>query len=84
MLAGLPLLLSDTPAQREMAAHLGEAARLVRLEDVDAMAAALDDLVADPARLKRARTRAWELAQRRYNWDVEKDKFLSAVERALN
>src|SRR5205823_6608835 len=35
LLAGIPILLSDTPAQRELARELGSAARLVDLNKAD-------------------------------------------------
>src|SRR5262249_35694188 len=43
LLAGIPALLSNTPAQRDLAPDLGEAARLVDLADVQSIADALDD-----------------------------------------
>ena len=50
-------------------------------EPLDALglARALDSLLLDPNRLAEARNQAWQLGQRRYNWDIEKHKFLSVV-----
>ncbi len=80
LLAGVPALLSDTPAQRALAPDLGDAAAVVPLTDPAAIAAALDRLA---ARLDRARTEAWRLGRDRYNWDVEKGALLDSVEAAF-
>lgn len=83
LLAGVPVLLSDTPAQRGLAPDLGAAARLVCLADPAAMAAALDDLAASPAERAEASAGAWRLGRERYNWDVEKVALLESVARAF-
>ena len=44
LLAGIPVLLSNTPAQRRIAQELGSAARLVELDQHDKIAQLLDDL----------------------------------------
>lgn len=79
LLAGIPQLLSDTAAQSALAPELGEAAMLATLDQPDAAAARLDELLADPARLACARRRARELAKSRYCWDLEKSVFLDSV-----
>ncbi len=83
LLAGIPVLLSNTPAQREIAAELGEAARVVDLANPDSIAATLDVWATDAKALASARSEAWRLAQTRFNWDREKDRFLQGVNRAL-
>ena len=83
LLAGVPVLLSDTPAQRALAPLLGEAARLVSLGDPVAIAAALDGLSGSPGVLGAARDHAWRLGRERYNWEFEKKALLDSVERAL-
>lgn len=83
LLAGIPVLLSDTPAQREIATELGQAGRLVDLHDPDAVATCLDTLAADRDLLANAKEKAWQLGQTRFNWDLEKELFLGQIEQAL-
>ncbi len=82
LLAGVPVMMSDTPAQRALAPQLGEAAAVVSLADVPGISAALDRLGAAPA-LAAARSAADRLGRERYNWDREKHVLLAAVERAF-
>lgn len=84
LLAGVPVLLSDTPAQSALAPDLGAAARLVSLADPAAMAATLDDLAVSPAARAEASMSAWRLGRERYNWEVEKMALLASVARAFS
>ncbi|SEN79746.1 Glycosyl transferases group 1 [Rhodospirillales bacterium URHD0017] len=83
LLAGVPVLLSDTPAQRALAPDLGAAQRLVSLADPAAMAATLDDLAGSPVARAEASASAWKLGRERYNWEVEKAALLGSVARAF-
>ena len=83
LLAGIPVLLSDTPAQRQLARQLGSAARLVALDDPDKIAQVLDDLAMDVTTLTAAKREAWNQGQTRFNWDKEKKRFLQSVEQTL-
>ena len=83
MLAGLPLVMSDTPAQCDLALQLGAAATLVSLSDPDAMAAQLDRLAGSPDVMAIARGESLRLARCRYNWDVEKNTLLGVVGEAF-
>ncbi len=79
LLAGTPVVLSDTPAQRALAAELGAAAVLIDLARPQDSAARLDAWLADaPGRLAAARA-AWRIARERYNWDREKHAFLGLL-----
>jgi hypothetical protein len=82
LLAGIPVMLSDTPAQREFAPQLESAASLVALADPQSMALSLDRL-ASPGALAAAKATAWRLGHERFNWDFEKRAFLAAVASAL-
>jgi glycosyltransferase involved in cell wall biosynthesis len=84
LLAGRPVLMSDTPAQKALAAELGEAAALVSLSDPAAIAAELDRWALSPERLQAASRTACRLARSRYNWQIEQRIFLASVERALH
>lgn len=83
LLAGVPVLLSDTPAQVVLAPDLGAAARTVSLTDPEGIAAVLDRLAGSSEARAEARATAWRLGRGRYNWDVEKGAFLSSVARAF-
>jgi hypothetical protein len=83
LLAGVPALLSHTPAQDKLAPELGVAALPADLGDPAGLAASLDAYFAEPARQREARRTAWQLGQERFNWDVEQQTFLASVRRAL-
>jgi glycosyltransferase involved in cell wall biosynthesis len=82
LLAGVPVLMSDTPAQRALAPDLGAAAAVVSLSDPRGIAAALDRL-ALPATLSSAKETAAKLGRERYNWDREKGILLEIVASAF-
>jgi glycosyltransferase involved in cell wall biosynthesis len=84
-LAGLPVALTDTPGQRELARDLGEGALVVPLRDIALLAAGLKRWNEDRELLGRARVAAWEAARRRWHWEhqAERGALLEAVERAL-
>ncbi|MGE3972683.1 MAG: hypothetical protein AB7E78_15160 [Porticoccaceae bacterium] len=83
LLAGLPVLLSTTPAQRELADALGEAAVLIDLDDPAASAARLDAWYQNHESRIAAVNKAHALAQTRYNWDTEQGILLRQVILAL-
>lgn len=83
LLAGIPTMLSDTPAQRALAVDLGAAASVVSLAEPAAMASALDRLSQTEGALAHAKATAWRLGRERYNWDVEQRFLLEAVANAL-
>ena len=82
LLAGIPVLMSDTPAQSELAPQLGAAGLLGSLDDPLTMSQALDRL-GDPAVLGESKAVAWRLGRERYNWDYEKKALLASVAAAL-
>ena len=83
LLAGVPVVLSDTPAQRRLAGQLGAAARIIDLANASEAAHELDAWISSTEQLARSRQAAWKLGERRFNWDLEKEKFLASVEAAL-
>jgi glycosyltransferase involved in cell wall biosynthesis len=84
LLAGAPILISDTPAQRKFAACLGACSSLYRIDDATALAAGLDHFLLDEARLAAARSAAFELGRTRFNWEVESRILLELVGQALS
>lgn len=83
LLAGVPVMLSDTPAQRALAPELGSAAALITLGDPDGMAGQLDRLANELAALTVAKAVAWRLGQQRYNWEVEREALVRSVAKAF-
>ncbi len=83
LLAGIPTMLSDTPAQRALAVELGRAACVVSLGEPAAMASALDRLCGTEGVLEEARATSWRLGRERYNWEVEQRLLLAAVGKAF-
>jgi glycosyltransferase involved in cell wall biosynthesis len=85
ILAGVSVVLTDTPGQRPFAADLGEGALLYPPGDVSALAVGLSRWATDPAALAAARRAAWDAARTRWHWEhaLERGALLDAVERAL-
>ncbi len=83
MLAGVPLLTSDTEGHLEL---LGQAPGIgwsyPRGND-RALAGVLSSLAGDRAELRRAADGAWACGERRFNWDLEQRLFLAEVQRVL-
>jgi glycosyltransferase involved in cell wall biosynthesis len=83
LLAGVPPLLSDTPAQCRFAAEAGLSDLLYARGDPVALAALIDRLLGEPNRLAAARARAWQLGQERYNWERERTALVHCLEPCL-
>ncbi len=85
ILAGLPVVMTDTPGQRPMAADLGAGAALYRPGDVAELARALKRWAEDRASLAHSKAAAWQAARRRWHWEHPEGRgaLLGAVEKAL-
>lgn len=83
LVAGVPPIISDTAAHRAFADEAGLSAYLYPIDNAEALAATLDHLLCDPARLAAARGEAFGLGRKRYNWETEKGALLAAVGRSL-
>ncbi|MEW9307133.1 glycosyltransferase [Labrys neptuniae] len=84
LMAGLPAILSDTPAQRAFAGLHPLATALFTAGDAVSLAASLDSLLQDSARLAQARACAFDLAQKTYNWDREGAIVVDLARQALD
>lgn len=83
-LAGVPMLLSDIPAHRQILVEAGAAAQLFAVEDPASLAAALDHwLDAPPAVLASARNAAYKLGQECWNWEKEQRRLVETIMNAL-
>lgn len=81
MLAGLPIVATDVGSVRE--AVTDETGWVVPPEDPAALAAAIDELVADPEAARRKGARAREVAERRFTIEATIDAYLDMYTRVL-
>ncbi|WDR06697.1 glycosyltransferase family 4 protein [Devosia rhodophyticola] len=75
MSAGLPVIASDFPLWREIIAG-NDCGVLVDPRDPVAIAAAIDQLVGDPALAQRLGANGRSAVTERYNWSIEEQKLL--------
>ena len=78
LISGIPFLASDIPAHRQIADEMGSAILLFRSGDVVSLSQKIDTLLS-PDYLAVARERAWLLGQSRFNWEYEKQHFLTVI-----
>ncbi|MCF4967962.1 glycosyltransferase [Nostoc sp. CMAA1605] len=83
LLAGLPILMSKTPAHEEIYPQISKVSILIDIDNPTAIAIALDEYFLNPSKLQLARDQAWKLGQEIYNWDVEQHHFLQVIEKTL-
>jgi glycosyltransferase involved in cell wall biosynthesis len=83
LLGGNAVLATATKGQRPVMEALGSAGFCYELGDVQALAHQLEQWYEDRAALQNARLQAWKWGAQRYNWDIEKGKFLHVIEEAL-
>jgi hypothetical protein len=83
LLAGLPTLLSDIPAHRELAKELGRATRLYAVDNTEDLATNIDALLGDASALADGRALAYRLGQKKYNWEAVKLDLVECVGRHL-
>lgn len=81
LLGGVPCIATDIPAHRQIAPDLGEALSLFPVNDAAALASAIDSFLLYPQRLAAARANAWNLGQKRFNWDVERNTLTETIEK---
>lgn len=84
LLAGNAVIATSTKGQQPVMDTIGDAGFCYRPGDVGALRRHLRFWYEDRPALERARRHAWDWGTRRYNWDVEKEKFLRVVKRALH
>lgn len=83
MASGLPVIASDFPLWRRILEESG-AGLVVDPGDPQAIAAAIDRLVADPALRQAMGERARKAAAERYNWRTEGERLLQVYREALH
>jgi glycosyltransferase involved in cell wall biosynthesis len=80
LLAGIPMLLSDSLAHRRFAPELGDAAVIFATDNAVDLSQAIDRLLLDEPALERARRAAWQLGQTRYNWQIDAKRLVEVVQ----
>jgi glycosyltransferase involved in cell wall biosynthesis len=85
ILAGMPVVMTDTVGQRQLAKSLGKGALLYPPGDFVALATNLEPWLSDDNTLKRAGEAAWQAARDRWHWEhpLERGALLGAVHTAL-
>jgi glycosyltransferase involved in cell wall biosynthesis len=83
--AGVPVIMSRTPAQAKLEACLEGAAFGYDCGDVDSIAEVLSRLSSSPDRLNQARSAARAAAERRWHWEHPEDRgaLLAAIAGAI-
>lgn len=81
--AGLAVVATDTAGQREVLQAAPGCGLLIDPDQPAQVAAQLDELLADPARLSRMQHAARAAAEREFSWEHDAPRLLAAVARAL-
>ena len=83
LLAGCGVIATATSGQRSIVEQVGAAGFLYEPGDFQALAKGIKSWYDDRSTLMAARCEAWDWGTRKYNWDLEKRKFLAVVENTL-
>jgi glycosyltransferase involved in cell wall biosynthesis len=83
LLAGCAVVATATRGQEPIMQQIGSAGALYKPGDTQELAGVLQLWSGDRSALDRARHEAWDWGTYRYNWDIEKERFLEIVSRAL-
>jgi len=81
LLAGLAIVASDTPGQREVMEQAPEAGFLYPADQPQELASKLQIWCDQRTILRQTQQAAWEIARNRFCWDVEKRKLLTVLSR---
>ena len=82
-LAGNAVIATATEGQAALAAEVGTAVSWCEPRSVDALTAALRRWAHDRAALRAARAESWRLGTVRFNWDIERRRYLDVVTTAV-
>ena len=84
LLGGLAVVASNTSGQHEIAAVADGGVRLYYAGDPRSLADEINQLLASPETLRRAKNAALRAAEMRYNWETEKAHLLEYVAKSLS
>ena len=80
MNAGLAIIATDTPGQRGIMNQAPDVGMLCRMNNAESLAEAINSLISDPARLKKAQRASRLAAENRFNWALEAKKLLQIID----
>ena len=83
MMAGLALLLTDTPAHQDLLSAAAGCGTTFPNDGTGHLVKILNSWFGDPAALLRLKQRSWECAEERFNWDYESRLLSTECSRAL-
>jgi glycosyltransferase involved in cell wall biosynthesis len=83
LLAGIPVIASDTEGQKEIAAQAPAAVFLFSNDNPVELAERVNELIQSPVKLRVARISAKKAANRTFCWEIEEKKLLKLVDAAL-
>jgi glycosyltransferase involved in cell wall biosynthesis len=78
--AGLAVIATDTVGQREILSQYPEVGSLIPCQNPQALAIAIEDLLANPQKLIQAKTAAMEAAYNNLCWESQEAKLRSLIE----
>lgn len=84
LLAGCPVVATETTGQRRICRDVPAATRLCAIGDPDALAGAVRSFVEDETSLHEAKAAAQTAGEERYNWEAEREKLIASVERVFS
>lgn len=84
LLAGNAICATSTQGQRRLIEETEGAGFGYEPKDANSLAAQLRRWCVDREALNVARRRAWDYGTRKFNWDMEKSKFLNVVQNVLS
>ncbi|MDY0907455.1 hypothetical protein [Pedobacter sp. CFBP9032] len=84
LISGLAIIASDTQAQKEFMNSNTLIGELYSIGDVTALAGIITKLFNDRELLNNYRKNAYQLAQSKYNWEIEQKKFLAIIKSLIS
>jgi glycosyltransferase involved in cell wall biosynthesis len=84
LLAGSAVIATATRGQQQIMETIGDAGFTYEPGDVNALAGGLRLWYENRNILQQARKKSWDWGTRRFNWDLEKKKFVQQVETVLH
>jgi len=79
LLAGLSVIATETKGQRPIIESIGKAGWMYPAGDIGSLAARIEFLCENREELKNSKSEALKQAREKYNWDIEKKKFLRII-----
>jgi hypothetical protein len=84
LMAGCALLLENTIAHRKLLSSISPCAALIEFRDKSGLASVLKQIASNKTALEQRRCKAWSLATSTFNWEMESQKLVHAVDSVLS